>query len=145
MRNAFLLITNTMGHAEEEWNTKGYPCRHWQPKDETRKSREGTWIYQQRTQEHLGCTETTREHYCPIGEETSEEREAQTQRIQPLPKGQDVGWHEHDRRCQSMEGERGRIVLILYETGRSRLAVPITAILGATSVEEQRREENQLA
>jgi hypothetical protein len=44
-----------------------------------------------------------------------------------------------------MEGERGRIVLFLDETARSRLAVPITAILGATSVEEQRREENQLA
>src|SRR5712664_1311814 len=157
MRNAFLLITNTMGHAEEEWNTKvpprghqigkdttlrsreteGYPRRHWQPKDETRKSREGAHIYQQRTQGHLGCTETTREHHRPIGEETSEEREAQTQRIQPLPKGQDVGCHEHDRRCQGMEGERGRIVLILCETARSRLAVSITAILdvrrGATA------------
>src|SRR5712664_4683075 len=166
MRNAFLLITNTMGHAEEEWNTKvpprghqigkdttlrsreteGYPRRHWQPKDETRKSREGAHIYQQRTQEHLGCTEATREHHCPTGEETSEEREAQTQRIQPLPKGQDVGRHEHDRRCQGMEGERGRIALILRETARSRLAVPITAILAHTSpVEEQRREEKQLA
>jgi hypothetical protein len=28
-----------------------------------------------------------------------------------------------------MEGERGRIVLILYETARSRLAVPIAAVL----------------
>src|SRR5467141_2402843 len=146
MRNAFLLITNTMEHAEEEWNTKVPPRRHWQPKDETRKSREGAHIYQQRTQEHLGCTEATREHHCPIGEETSEEREAQTQRIQPLPKGQDVGWHEHDRRCQGMEGERGRIVLILYETARSRLAVPIAAVLDWTSpVEEQRREERQPA
>jgi hypothetical protein len=32
-----------------------------------------------------------------------------------------------------MEGERGRIVLILYETARSRLAVSITAILAQTS------------
>src|SRR6266849_7461383 len=153
MRNAFLLITNTMEHAEEEWNTKvpprghqigkdttvrpgkaeGYPRRHWRPKDETRKSRKGAHIYQQRTQERLGRTETTGKHYSPIGEETSEEREAQTQRIQPLPKGQDVGWHEHDRRCQGLEGERGRIVLILYETARSRLAVPITAILAQMS------------
>src|SRR2546429_6712765 len=58
MRNAFLLIANTNGHAEEEWNTKvpprghqsskdttlgprkakGYPLRHWQPKVETSKS-----------------------------------------------------------------------------------------------------------
>src|SRR5216683_4638785 len=155
MRNAFLLITNTMGHAEEEWNTKipprghqigkdttlwsreteGYPRRHWQPKDETRKSREGAHIYQQRTQEHLGCAETTREHYRPIGQETCEEREAQTQRIQPLLEGQDVGWYEHGRRCQGVEGERGRSVLhfILLETARSRLAVSITAVLAQTS------------
>ncbi len=149
MRNAFLLITNTIGHAEEEWNTKvpprghqigkdttlrsrkaeGYPLRHWQPKVETSKSREGAHIYQQRTQEHLRRTQTTGEHNRPTGQETSEEREAQTQRIQPLPKGQDVGWHEHDRRCKGMEGERGRIVLILYETARSRLAGSITAVL----------------
>src|SRR3989441_8631495 len=151
MRNAFLLITNTIGHAEEEWNTKvpprghqssknttlrpgkaeGYTLRHWQPKVEARKSRKGAYIHQQRTQEHLRSPETTREYHRPIGQETSEEREAQTQRIQPLPEGQDVGWHEHDRRCQSVEGERGRSVLhfILHETARSRLAVPITAIL----------------
>jgi hypothetical protein len=155
-----------MGHAEEEWNTKvpprghqigknttlrsrkaeGYPLRHWQPKVETRKSRKGARIHKQRTQEHLRRSQTTREHYRPIGEETSEERKAETQRIQPLPKGQDVGWHEHDRCCQSMEGERGRIVLILYETARSRLAVPVSAVLAQTTpVEEQRREEKQLA
>src|SRR5438094_10588748 len=28
MRNAFLLITNTIGHAEEEWNTKVPPRGH---------------------------------------------------------------------------------------------------------------------
>src|SRR2546425_3368409 len=119
MRNAFLLITNTKGHAEEEWNTKvpprghqsskdttlrprkaeGYPLRHWRPQVETGKSREGTCIHQQRAQEHLRSPEATREHYSSVGQETSEEREAQTQRIQPLPKGQDVGWHEHGRRC----------------------------------------------
>src|SRR6266705_4325968 len=131
MRNAFLLITDTIGHAEEEWYTKvpprghqsgkdatirlgeaeGDPLRHRQPQVETSKSREGTHIDQQGTQERLRSPETTREHYCPIGQETSEEREAQTQRIQPLPEGQDVGWHEHGRRCQGVEGERGRIVL----------------------------------
>src|SRR5881296_3520317 len=151
MRNAFLLIANTNGHAEEEWNTKvpprghqsskdttlgprkakGYPLRHWQPKVETSKSREGARIHQQGTQKRLRSAETTGQHYRPIGQETSEEREAQTQRIQPLPEGQDVGWHEHGRRCQGVEGERGRIVLhfIVHETARSRLAVPITTVL----------------
>src|SRR5947209_14913363 len=165
MRNAFLLITNTIGHAEEEWNTKvpprghqiskdttlrprkakGYPLRHWQPKVETSKSREGALVHQQGTQERLRSSETTGEHYRPIGEETSEEREAQTQRIQPFPEGQNVGRHEHGRRCQGVEGERGRIVLhfILHETARSRLAVPISAILAkGISVEEQRRGES---
>src|SRR5207249_9031913 len=162
MRNAFLLITNTLGHAEEEWNTKvpprghqsskdttlrpreaeGYPFRHWQPKVETSKSREGACVHQQRTQEHLRSSETTGEHRRPVGQETSEEREAQTQRIQPLPEGQNVSRHEHGRRCQGVEGERERIVLhfILHETARSRLAVPISAILAKDiSVEEQRR------
>src|SRR6266566_4821141 len=79
MRNAFLLITNTIGHAEEEWNTKvpprghqiskdttlrpreaeGYPLRHWQPKVETSKSREGARIHQQGTQKRLRSSETT--------------------------------------------------------------------------------------
>src|SRR2546425_5477447 len=168
MRNAFLLIANTNGHAEEEWNTKvpprghqigkdttiwsgkaeGYPRRHWESKDSTGKSREGSRNYQQRTQEHLGRTETTREHYHPTRQETCKEGEAQTQCIQPLPEGQDVGWHEHGRRCQGVEGERGRSVLIfiLHATARSRLAVPIPTVLAKNlSVEEQRREEKQLA
>src|SRR6266699_1068876 len=131
MRNAFLLITNTIGHAEEEWNTEVPPRGHQSSKDKTSKSREGARIHQQGTQKRLRSSETTGQHYRPIGQETSEKREAQTQRIQPLPEGQDVGWHEHGRRCQGVEGERGRIVLhlILHETARSRLAVPITAIL----------------
>src|SRR5205807_10192362 len=105
MRNAFLLITNTLGHAEEEWNTKvpprghqsskdttlrpreaeGYPFRHWQPKDDTSQSREGARVHQQRTQEHHSSPDTTGNHRRPVGHQTSEEREAQTQRIQPLP------------------------------------------------------------
>src|SRR6266699_1492688 len=92
MRNAFLLITNTPKHAEEEWNTKvpprghqiskdttlstreaeGYPLRHWQPKVETSKSREGARVHQQRTQEHLRSSETTGEHRRPVGHKTSE-------------------------------------------------------------------------
>src|SRR5205807_780678 len=65
--------------------TEGYPLRHWQPKVETSKSREGACNCQYGTQERLRSSETTGEHYRPTGQETSEEREAQTQRIQPLP------------------------------------------------------------
>src|SRR5256886_15705719 len=110
MRNAFLLITNTIGHAEEEWNTKvpprghqsskdttlgprkakGYPLRHWQPKVETSKSREGARIRQQGTQKRLGSSGTTVAHYRSIVQETSVEREATTPRVKPLLKAQDA-------------------------------------------------------
>src|SRR2546421_11832483 len=120
MRNAFLLITNTLGHAEEEWNTKvpprghqsskdttlrpreaeGYPFRHWQPKVGTSKSREGARAHQQRTQEHLRKSETTGDNRRPVGQEASEETDRQRQWIQPLPKGQKGRRAEHSRRCE---------------------------------------------
>src|SRR6266699_274768 len=72
-------------------------------------------------------------------DETGKEREAQTQRIQPLPQRQDEPRHEHGRCGQSMEGERRRILLVLHARTRTELAIPHTTILADAIVEEQRR------
>ena len=128
MRNAFLLIELANSHAENIRNTKVHPRGHKQAEDQTSNARkepqlgnQGLQKYNEYDEVARGHAQETPKHNRPARiynistwQERRQKRETQTQRIQPLPEGQDVGWHEYDRRCQGMEGERGWNVVNLF-------------------------------
>src|SRR2546427_13263246 len=140
MRNAFLLIESANSHAENIWNTKVHPRGHKQTEDQTsgtgkepQHAVQGLQDYNKiafrDAQETTKYHHPTREHNRTAWQEICQERETQTQRIQPLPEREDDPRNEHDRRSQSLEGKRHIIDGLFDATDRPRLAITDTTVL----------------
>src|SRR5205807_2745795 len=123
-------------------NTKVHPRGHKQAEDSTNNPGKEPQLADQGLQEHdkiaLGnAQETTeyhrsaRDHNRTAWQEIRQERETQTQRIQPLPEREDDARNEHDRRSQSLEGKRQVHIFdqLFNATDRPRLAITDTTVL----------------